>query len=178
MKHSHTTEDLQEQASLYAAGAMTDTERLQYTRHLEDDQCGVCQAEVNELQAAASMLAFIAPSVVPSPAVRGRLFRSGAQHCGPRGSQIVDDFLPPQLDGVDCSCSCTRRHGLRFCGHSNEQRIAGFEQCADESNCSTRGPTRPDTNIHFHFNVTRRSCRGILPGKGQTSRRAGGSSGI
>jgi anti-sigma-K factor RskA len=73
MKHSHITDDLQEQASLYAAGAMTDTERLEYQRHLEDDQCAVCRAEVNELQAAASMLAFTAAPVVPSPAVRGRL---------------------------------------------------------------------------------------------------------
>ena len=73
MKHSHITDDLQEQASLYAAGAMTDTERLEYQRHLEDDQCAVCQAEVNELQAAASMLAFTAPSGAPSPAVRERL---------------------------------------------------------------------------------------------------------
>jgi anti-sigma-K factor RskA len=73
MKHSHITDDLQEQASLYAAGAMTDTERLEYQRHLEDDQCAVCQAEVNELQSAASMLAFTATPVAPSPAVRGRL---------------------------------------------------------------------------------------------------------
>ncbi len=91
MKHSHTTDDLQQQASLYAAGAMTDTERLQYTRHLEDDQCAVCQAEVNELQAAASMLAFIAPSVVPSPAVRRRLLdqaRSAAGRAEAKSSMI------------------------------------------------------------------------------------------
>jgi anti-sigma-K factor RskA len=89
MKHSHTTDDLQEQASLYAAGAMTDTERLQYQRHLEDDQCTVCQAEVNESQAAASMLAFTAPSVAPSPAVRGRLMeqaRSAARRGEARSS--------------------------------------------------------------------------------------------
>src|SRR5262249_11760321 len=84
MKHSHITDDLQEQASLYAAGAMTDTERLEYQRHLEDDQCAVCQAEVHELQATASMLAFTAPSAAPSPAVRGRLMEQ-ARSAASRG---------------------------------------------------------------------------------------------
>jgi anti-sigma-K factor RskA len=73
MKHSQLTDDLQEQASLYAAGAMTEPERQEYARHLEDDQCAVCQSEVRELQSAMSMLAFSAPSAVPSPGVRERL---------------------------------------------------------------------------------------------------------
>ena len=73
MKHSHLTDDLQEQASLYAAGAMTESERREYAHHLEDDRCEVCRAEVDELQAAMSMVAFSTPPVSPSPAVRERL---------------------------------------------------------------------------------------------------------
>jgi anti-sigma-K factor RskA len=73
MRHNHLTDDLQEQASLYAAGAMPESERAEYLRHLEDDQCAVCRDEVKDLQSAMSMLAFSAPSAAPSPSVRERL---------------------------------------------------------------------------------------------------------
>src|SRR5438094_8919128 len=73
MRHEQLTDDLQEQASLYAAGAMTESERNEYARHLEEDQCTVCLSEVNELQSAVSMLAFSAPSRTPSPLVQQRL---------------------------------------------------------------------------------------------------------
>src|SRR5206468_9992122 len=73
MRHEQLTDDLQEQASLYAAGAMTESERKEYARHLEEDQCAVCLSEVNELQSAVSMLAFSAPSRTPSPSVQQRL---------------------------------------------------------------------------------------------------------
>src|SRR6266705_3547524 len=73
MRHTQLTDDLQEQATLYAAGAMTDSERKEYTRHLEEDQCAVCLSEVNELQSAVSMLAFSTPSRSPSPSVQKRL---------------------------------------------------------------------------------------------------------
>jgi anti-sigma-K factor RskA len=81
MRHTQLTDDLQEQATLYAAGAMTETERKEYARHLEEDQCVVCLSEVNELRATVSMTAFALPSAAPSPSVRQRLMeqaRSGA----------------------------------------------------------------------------------------------------
>jgi len=73
MRHDQLTDDLQEQATLYAAGAMTESERKEYARHLEEDQCAVCLSEVNELQSAVSMLAFSTPSRTPSPSVQQRL---------------------------------------------------------------------------------------------------------
>src|SRR5262249_23471711 len=73
MKHKELTDDLQERASLYAAGAMTDSERQEYVRHLDEDQCSVCRSEVDELQSAASLLAFSVPASSPSPSVRARL---------------------------------------------------------------------------------------------------------
>ena len=73
MKHTELTDDLQERASLYAAGAMTDSERAEYARHLQEDQCTVCQAEVKELQSAISYFAFTLPQSSPSPAVKTRL---------------------------------------------------------------------------------------------------------
>jgi anti-sigma-K factor RskA len=73
MRHTELTEDLQERASLYAAGAMTDSEKVEYVRHLEEDQCAVCRAEVDELQSAISLLAFTVPAATPSPSVKARL---------------------------------------------------------------------------------------------------------
>jgi anti-sigma-K factor RskA len=73
MRHTQLTDDLQVQASLYAAGAMTGIEREEYARHLEDDQCAVCRAEVSELESAISLMALGAPSTSPSSAVRARL---------------------------------------------------------------------------------------------------------
>jgi len=79
MRHTELTDDLQERASLYAAGAMTDSERLEYVRHLDEDQCSVCQAEVKELQSAMSMLAFSVPSSSPSATVKVRLMQQARQ---------------------------------------------------------------------------------------------------
>ena len=73
MKHTELNLDLQERASLYAAGAMAESERLEYARHLEEDGCAVCRSEVNELQSAMSMLAFSVSPATPSPDVRRRL---------------------------------------------------------------------------------------------------------
>src|SRR5437667_10273067 len=73
MRHDQLTDDLQEQATLYAAGAMTESERKEYARHLEEDQCAVCLSEVNELQSAVSMLAFSTASRSPSPSVQQRM---------------------------------------------------------------------------------------------------------
>src|SRR5947199_5931136 len=73
MRHEQLTDDLQEQASLFAAGAMTESERKEYARHLEEDQCAVCLSEVNESQSAVSMLAFSTASRSPSPSVQQRL---------------------------------------------------------------------------------------------------------
>src|SRR6516164_2143257 len=73
MRHTQLTDDLQEQASLYAAGAMTETERKEFARHLEEDRCAVCVSEVKEFQSVAAMLAFDTTSATPSPAVRERL---------------------------------------------------------------------------------------------------------
>ena len=84
MKHTQLTDDLQEQASLYAAGAMTDSERQAYARHLEEDQCAVCRSEVNELQSAFSLLAFSAPEVSPSPSVKARLMEQARSTMPPR----------------------------------------------------------------------------------------------
>jgi anti-sigma-K factor RskA len=73
MRHTELNDELQQAASLFAAGAMTQGEREEYERHLEEDGCAVCRAEVNELQSAISLLAYTAPSATPSPEVKTRV---------------------------------------------------------------------------------------------------------
>jgi len=73
MKHLHVTEELQERALLYSAGAMDEEERRQFTRHLEEDDCAVCRAEVREFEAAAQSLAMSLPEQTPSESVKKRL---------------------------------------------------------------------------------------------------------
>lgn len=73
MKHLQLTDELQEQASLYASGAMPESERREYVRHLEEDDCAVCRREAGELQSAAGLLALGLDPQTPSPAVKARL---------------------------------------------------------------------------------------------------------
>jgi anti-sigma-K factor RskA len=73
MRHSQLTDDLQERASLYAAGALPESERAEYARHIEEDKCAVCRDEVNELQAVMALVASDTPLASPSPVVKTRL---------------------------------------------------------------------------------------------------------
>src|SRR5262249_16374308 len=116
MRHELLTDDLQQQASLYAAGAMTERERKEYARHLEEDQCAVCLSEVNELQSAVSMLAFSAPSRTPSPSVQQRLREQARNMASSRPvrshsllRRVSVDLIwnNPATPAPDASVSCT-----------------------------------------------------------------------
>src|SRR5437879_1559205 len=72
-QHQQITDELQEKASLFAVGALTDDERAEFARHLEEDDCAVCRAEVSEFESAVNLLAFEAPLLTPSARVRQRL---------------------------------------------------------------------------------------------------------
>ena len=76
MKHLQLTDELQEQASLYASGAMTESEKREYARHLEEDNCAVCRREAEEFQAATGLLALGLDPLTPSPSVKNRLMAS------------------------------------------------------------------------------------------------------
>src|SRR6187401_1813416 len=78
MKHLQLTDELQEQASLYASGAMTESERREYARHLEEDNCAVCRREAEEFEAATGLLALGLDPLSPSPSVKDRLMASVA----------------------------------------------------------------------------------------------------
>lgn len=73
MRHNQLTDELQERASLYAAGALPEGERLEYARHIADDQCGVCGSETAELQNVMALVAFSIPAAVPPDSLKVRL---------------------------------------------------------------------------------------------------------
>jgi anti-sigma-K factor RskA len=73
MKHLQLTDELQERAMLYAAGALTEGERSEYVRHLEEEGCTVCSAEALESQTAVQSLAIGLSSQSPSDSVKKRL---------------------------------------------------------------------------------------------------------
>lgn len=87
MKHLQLTDDLQETASIYAAGAMPEDERKTYKRHLEEDGCDLCLAEVRELQAAMHAFAMDLPESSPSPTVKMRLMAQAELSASMRGLQ-------------------------------------------------------------------------------------------
>ena len=93
MRHRQLTDDLQEQATLYATGAMTDSERKEFARHLEEDQCAVCISEVKELQSVAAMLAFDTAPAEPSPAVYERLMEQARSVAPPKPPRPRLPFL-------------------------------------------------------------------------------------
>ncbi len=73
MRHQQLTDELQEKAILYAAGALDEDERREYERHLDEDNCTVCRGEVRESEAAAQSLAIMLPMQTPSESVKRRL---------------------------------------------------------------------------------------------------------
>jgi len=87
MKHLQLTDDLQETASLYAAGALPEEERKLYLQHLETDECEVCRTEVLALQSALHALAIDLPESSPSPAAKMRLMAQAEVSASMRGMQ-------------------------------------------------------------------------------------------
>ena len=73
MRHQQLTDELQEKAILYAAGALDEDERREYERHLDEDTCTVCRGEVRESEAAAQSLTITLPMQTPSESVKRRL---------------------------------------------------------------------------------------------------------
>src|SRR5262249_19111319 len=57
----------------YAAGALPETDRLEFVRHLENDDCKICREEVRELQSVSSLLSLDLPQLSPSAEVKKRL---------------------------------------------------------------------------------------------------------
>jgi anti-sigma-K factor RskA len=95
MRHLQLTDDLEGQASLYAMDALPEDERVEYARHLEEDQCAVCREAVREFQAATSLLAYSVPPVAPPPALKARLLQQarGSAPPAPQASFFTRRWL-------------------------------------------------------------------------------------
>jgi len=95
MKHHQLTDELQEKAMLYASGAMDEGERAEYARHLEEDNCSICRAEVGESEEAAQSLVLMLPLQTPSPSVKQRLVaRAEADSFSGRRQQSIQREKP------------------------------------------------------------------------------------
>jgi anti-sigma-K factor RskA len=90
MKHLQLTDELLDAASMYASGAMPESERKMYVQHLEADGCELCRAEVLELQSAMHALAIDLPESNPSPAAKMRLMAQAELSASMRGIQNRD----------------------------------------------------------------------------------------
>ena len=78
-RHLQLTDELQERASLYAAGALPEAERAEFARHLNEDGCAVCINEVREFEAAAGLMTFGTKLEAPSANVKQRLMDQARQ---------------------------------------------------------------------------------------------------
>ena len=95
MRHQQLTDELQEKAILYAAGALDEDERREYERHLDEDNCTVCRGEVRESEAAAQSLTIMLPMQTPSESVKRRLIeRAEAASLTGRSRQSAERSKP------------------------------------------------------------------------------------
>ena len=93
MKHLQLTDELLDAASMYASGAMPESERKMYVQHLEAEGCELCRAEVLELQSAMNALALDLPESQPSPAAKMRLMAQAELSASMRG---IQNRVPPR----------------------------------------------------------------------------------
>jgi anti-sigma-K factor RskA len=82
VNHPMATDEVKEQAALYALGALSQIEARRFESHLADN-CGVCKAELSQFEEVVGALGLDAPEVAPPPDLRARLLeRIGAESQG------------------------------------------------------------------------------------------------
>src|SRR5262249_39888967 len=72
MEHKLATDEIKEQAALYALGALSQIEAHAFENHLADG-CQVCQAEVSGFDSVVGELGLAAPAASPPAHLRGLL---------------------------------------------------------------------------------------------------------
>ncbi|MEW6729770.1 MAG: anti-sigma factor [Acidobacteriota bacterium] len=78
MKHERVTEQIQEQAALYALGALSQHEAYAFESHLRDG-CQVCEDQLLEFEGVVGDLSFSAAAVTPPSYLRDKLISCIAQ---------------------------------------------------------------------------------------------------
>ena len=85
LEPGHSRREGEEQAALYALGALDAAETASFEAHL-DEGCAQCRADVRTMQWTASQLA-VASATTPPPALRDRLLASRDTPIGPDASR-------------------------------------------------------------------------------------------
>lgn len=86
MNRNHAPEQITEQASLYALGALSQTEARAFEEHL-DAGCEVCEAELRPLQSVVTALGLAASGNEPPPGAREKLLGRMAEASLPHTPQ-------------------------------------------------------------------------------------------
>jgi anti-sigma factor ChrR (cupin superfamily) len=92
VRHDVLTNEQEAQAALYALGSLDAAEARAFERHLTDDACDVCRAQVDAMLGVCGDLALAPPAVEPSPAVRSRILREIADDTRPRAGALEFAF--------------------------------------------------------------------------------------
>ncbi|HEY6327932.1 MAG TPA: anti-sigma factor [Blastocatellia bacterium] len=99
------TDEVKEQAALYALGALSQIEARRFESHLGED-CGVCWSELSQFEEVVGALGLDAPEAAPPTALRDRLLeRIGTESRktpsqGPSGRPVVPRQPQPAVTTV------------------------------------------------------------------------------
>lgn len=92
MKHTVVEDELDERASLYALGALSQHEARAFEEHLAEG-CEACEDELRSFEEVAGALAFAAPAVAPPAGARAKLAERLAEDGAARKSAKIFEAL-------------------------------------------------------------------------------------
>lgn len=95
MKHAQISDEIQETAALYAAGALTRDEAEAFARHVFEEKCEICAGELRDFQATTGLLSHTAPVVAPSASARDRLMAQARAVEDARSAQAARSAARP-----------------------------------------------------------------------------------
>jgi anti-sigma-K factor RskA len=78
LKHSLSTDEVKEQAGLYALGALSQHEARAFEAHLRGG-CDLCELELREFEEVVGLIGLEAPEVAPPPNLKQALFKRIAE---------------------------------------------------------------------------------------------------
>jgi len=90
-------EHVEEQAALFALGALTPEEQVSFEKRVEAG-CPVCQAELRQAQETAQALTLSASAVAPPPSLRARLMASIIPKDGAEDKKPANDLTLVRKD--------------------------------------------------------------------------------
>ena len=95
MNHTVGGDEIREQVSLYALGALNQHEARAFEEHLAEG-CEACEDELRSFEEVTSALAFASPAVAPPTGARAKLVEQLAQNGSARKAAAIFDALGEQ----------------------------------------------------------------------------------